>query len=69
MHFDLIQSLSLCGTLSIPNDDRAGTNARRAWIIDGATDLSPPGLLGAQGGAAWLAATADTAFATADADS
>ncbi|MFD1035026.1 hypothetical protein ACFQ15_10225 [Sphingomonas hankookensis] len=68
IHFDLLQSLSLCGTLSIPNDDRAGTNARRAWIIDGATDLSPPGLLGAQGGAAWLAATADTAFATADAD-
>jgi len=67
MHFDLIQSLSLCGDLSIPNDDRAGSTARRAWVIDGATDLGPPGLLGEQGGAAWLAATADAAFATADA--
>lgn len=67
MHFDLIQSVSLCGDLSIPNDDRAGSTARRAWVIDGATDLGPPGLVGEQGGAAWLAATADAAFATTDA--
>ncbi|MEH3038742.1 MAG: hypothetical protein PGN21_01530 [Sphingomonas paucimobilis] len=67
MHFDLIQSLSLCGDPQVPNDDRAGSTARRAWVIDGATDLGPPGLLGEQGGAAWLAATADAAFATADA--
>ncbi|MEG8040688.1 protein phosphatase 2C domain-containing protein [Sphingomonas sp. LR60] len=65
MHFDLIQSLSLCGDVATPNDDRAGSTVDRAWVIDGATDLSPPGLLGAQGGAAWLAATADAAFATA----
>ncbi|MEH3103269.1 MAG: protein phosphatase 2C domain-containing protein [Sphingomonas phyllosphaerae] len=65
MHFDLIQSLSLCGDVATPNDDRAGCGVDRAWVIDGATDLSPPGLLGAQGGAAWLAATADAAFATA----
>lgn len=63
MHFDLIQSLGLCGDPVVPNDDRAGVRARHAWLIDGATDLSPPGLLGAQGGAAWLAATADAAFA------
>lgn len=68
MHLDLIQSLSLCGDLATPNDDRAGSGARHAWVIDGATDLSPPGLLGAQGGAAWLAATADAAFAAAAAD-
>ncbi len=67
MHLDLLESLSLCGDRSVPNDDRAGTTAHRAWVIDGATDLSPPGLLGAQGGAAWLAAAADTAFATAGA--
>lgn len=66
MHFDLIQSLSLCGDPSVPNDDRAGSTAQRAWVIDGATDLGPPGLLGEEGGAAWLAATADAAFATAD---
>lgn len=64
MHFDLLQSLSLCGDLSVPNDDRAGSTAQRAWVIDGATDLGPPGLLGEQGGAAWLAANADAAFAT-----
>ncbi len=63
MHFDLVQSLSLCGDAAVPNDDRTGARARHAWVIDGATDLSPPGLLGAQGGAAWLAATADAAFA------
>ncbi|VXC45146.1 hypothetical protein [Sphingomonas sp. 8AM] len=68
MHLDLIQSLSLCGDLSTPNDDRAGSGARHAWVIDGATDLSAPGLLGAQGGAAWLAATAAAAFAMAAAD-
>jgi serine/threonine protein phosphatase PrpC len=68
MHLDLIQSLSLCGDLATPNDDRAGSSARHAWVIDGATDLSPPGLLGAQGGAAWLAATADAAFAAAAGD-
>ncbi|MDJ0276128.1 hypothetical protein QLH51_04825 [Sphingomonas sp. 2R-10] len=65
MHFDLIQSLGLCGDPLIPNDDRAGSTAGRAWVIDGATDLCRPGLLGEQGGAAWLAMTADAAFATA----
>ncbi|KTT73478.1 hypothetical protein [Sphingomonas endophytica] len=68
MHLDLIQSLSLCGDTATPNDDRAGAGARHAWVVDGATDLSPPGLLGAQGGAAWLSAAADAAFAGARAD-
>lgn len=67
MHLDLIQSLSLCGDPATPNDDRAGATATRAWVIDGATDLGPPGLLGDQGGAAWLAATADAAFGAAGA--
>ncbi|MEH3048528.1 SpoIIE family protein phosphatase [Sphingomonas adhaesiva] len=62
MHLDLIQTLSLCGDPATPNDDRAGATATRAWVIDGATDLGPPGLLGDQGGAAWLAAAADAAF-------
>lgn len=67
MHLDLLQSISLCGDLAIPNDDRAGAGSRRAWVIDGATDLGPPGLLGERGGAAWLAAAADAAFGAADA--
>lgn len=65
LHFDLVQSISLAGSASVGNDDRAGATAQRAWMIDGATDLGPPGLLGAQGGAAWIASTADRAFAAA----
>jgi hypothetical protein len=65
MHLNLIQSISLNGKTSVPNDDRAGCGEAHAWVIDGATDLGPPGLVGARGGAAWLAATADQAFAEA----
>jgi len=65
MHFDLIQSVSLAGVFSVPNDDRAGVTNALAWVIDGATDLGPPGLLGMQGGAAWLASEAHTAFTAA----
>lgn len=65
MHFDLIQSLSLGGDSAVPNDDRAGHANRLAWVIDGATDLGPPGLVGARGGAAWLAMEADLALAAA----
>ncbi|MFG0631503.1 hypothetical protein [Pseudomonas sp. xss_2] len=62
MHFDLIQSLSLAGKPEVPNDDRIGCADQHAWVIDGATDLGPPGLLGERGGAAWLAAAAQRAF-------
>jgi hypothetical protein len=68
MHFDVVQSLSLNGSTGLANDDRAGSKATCAWVIDGATDLGPPGLLGEQGGAAWLAATADAGFSIATAD-
>lgn len=64
-HFDLIQSISLAGNAAAANDDRAGAGSRLAWVIDGATDLGPPGLMGAQGGAAWIATSADHAFAAA----
>jgi len=68
MHFDLIQSISLAGSAATPNDDRSGATANLAWMIDGATDLGPPGLMGSQPGAAWLAATASRAFASAGAE-
>lgn len=68
MHFDLIQTLSLPGDPAIPNDDRLGARGGLAWVIDGATDLGPPGLLGAQAGAAWLADTANALLAGAPAD-
>lgn len=65
MHFDLIQSISLAGDSTKANDDRCGAADRHAWIVDGATDLGEPGLLGGRGGAAWLAGEADRAFAAA----
>jgi len=65
MHFDLIQSLSLAGAAATPNDDRAGAGHALAWVIDGATDLGPPGLVGGRGGAAWLASEAQMAFTIA----
>lgn len=66
MHFDTLQSLSLNGTPGKPNDDRCGAVAHLAWVVDGATDMGAPGLLGAQGGAAWLASTASAYFAASD---
>ncbi|HWK36133.1 protein phosphatase 2C domain-containing protein [Sphingomonas sp.] len=68
MHFDLIQSLSLAGKASVPNDDRAGSHGALAWVIDGATDLGPPGLVGPRGGAAWIAEQANRAFSAAAPD-
>ena len=69
MHLDLIQSLSIAGDITKANDDRVGAGHARAWIIDGATDLGDPGLLGSRGGAAWIAAEADRAFAAAPGES
>jgi len=65
MHFETLQSISLNGAAHKPNDDRLGATARLAWVVDGATDMGLPGLLGEQGGAAWLASTASAAFAGA----
>lgn len=69
MHFDLLQSISLTGDISVPNDDRTGNARHHGWVIDGATDLGPPGLVGTQGGAAWLASVAQAAFTAATATS
>lgn len=65
MQFETLQMISLNGSPGQPNDDRCRSSARLAWVVDGATDMGPPGLLGAQGGAAWLAATASAGFAMA----
>ncbi len=69
MHLDVVQSLSIAGDTAKANDDRTGAGHARAWVIDGATDLGDPGLLGKRGGAAWIAAEADRAFAAAPAGS
>ncbi|MGR3468486.1 MAG: hypothetical protein ACU0CI_11475 [Shimia sp.] len=65
MHFEVIESVTLAGRHDRPNEDRAGATAWMAWVIDGATDLVPPGLMGAQGGAVWLAETFDGALRAA----
>lgn len=65
MYFEMLQSISLNGKIGVPNDDRMGSSAARAWVVDGATDLGEPGLLGNQGGAAWLSTAASQGFAQA----
>lgn len=65
MRLDLIQSISLAGDAATPNDDRAGMVHAHGWVIDGATDLSPPGLVGTRGGAAWLSLETDAALSAA----
>lgn len=65
MRFDLLQSISLAGDPHAANDDRAGAGDALAWVIDGATDLGEPGLVGTRGGAAWIAQEANAAFAAA----
>lgn len=62
MHFETLQAISLNGTPDRENDDRFGARSDLAWVIDGATDMGEPGLLGTQGGAAWLASAASAAF-------
>lgn len=62
MYLALIQAISLAGDDARANEDRVGTVGRSAWVIDGATDLGGPGLMGEQSGSAWLAAAANTAF-------
>lgn len=65
MRFDVLQSISLAGTSATPNDDRLGAGDGVAWVIDGATDLGEPGLVGTRGGAAWIAQEANSAFTAA----
>lgn len=67
MYFETLQSISLNGKVAAPNDDRVGATAARAWVVDGATDLGEPGLLGRQGGAAWLSTASSHGFSLATA--
>lgn len=43
------------------NEDAVSSNHGAAWVIDGATDLGPPELLGSSG-AAWLSNELNTSF-------
>jgi hypothetical protein len=59
--FDLIDSVSEAG--KSVNEDRATASARAAWILDGATGLSPRRLFPGPSDPAWFAATADALLA------
>lgn len=62
MYFELLQSISLNGSLVRPNEDRVGISLINAWVIDGATDLAEVGLFHKKGGAQWIASTSDIAL-------
>lgn len=55
---DLVSASAFPGQL---NEDAASSNHGAAWVIDGATDLGPPELLGSSG-AAWLSHEVSTHF-------
>jgi hypothetical protein len=59
--FDLIDSVSEAG--KAVNEDRAAASTRAAWILDGATGLSPQRLFPGPSDPAWFAATADALLA------
>jgi hypothetical protein len=62
MYLGLVQTVSLAGNDARANEDRVGMVGSSAWVIDGATDLAEPGLMGEGSGSAWLAAAANAAF-------
>jgi hypothetical protein len=59
--FDLIDSVSEAGT-SV-NEDRTAAATGAAWILDGATGVSPQRLFPGPSDPAWFAATADVLLA------
>jgi hypothetical protein len=64
--FTLIEAISLAGDRAKQNDDVAGVSGRRAWVIDGATDLHAEPLSGRASDASWIAQAAGAYFASAD---
>ncbi len=58
MQPDIIDSLSLAGSRSKPNDDSFGAAGNRVWVLDGATGLGSR-LLPGGSDAAWLSRTAN----------
>jgi hypothetical protein len=50
-----VESISLAGDRKKQNDDACGFTGPRAWVIDGATDLSDTPLTAGASDAAWIA--------------
>lgn len=65
----IVESLSLPGHASKPNEDRCGSTAKSAFVIDGATGLGDSFLASDQGSdTAWLAGHAQRELASDEAD-
>ena len=59
--FELVDSVSQAGRTV--NEDRGAASARAAWMLDGATGLSPQRLFPGPSDPAWFAAAADALLA------
>ncbi|HUL06550.1 MAG TPA: protein phosphatase 2C domain-containing protein [Candidatus Acidoferrum sp.] len=64
--FEVIDSVSEAG--GSVNEDRAAASGRAAWILDGATGVSPQRLFPGPSDPAWFAATADCLLGRLSAD-
>lgn len=55
MKLDVLDTLSIAGSLEKPNEDAFGHGPDCAWVLDGATGLADTPLLPGRSDAAWLA--------------
>jgi hypothetical protein len=63
----LIETISLAGDRNKQNDDACGFSGRRAWVLDGATDIHDAPLTGWKSDASWIAHFANVRLHAADA--
>jgi hypothetical protein len=57
-----VEAISLAGDRAKQNDDTLGFQHNSAWVIDGATDLSPTPLTKTASDASWIAQAANTSL-------
>lgn len=63
-----VEAISLAGDRAKQNDDACGFADRRAWVLDGATDLHDAPLSGAASDASWIARAANAHLHSASGD-
>lgn len=63
----VLDALSVAGSRTKHNDDAFGITQRRAFVLDGATDLHEPPVMDAASDAGWIARFAANVFAQGDA--
>jgi hypothetical protein len=62
----VLDALSVAGSRAKHNDDAFGITQRRAFVLDGATDLHEPPMMMAASDAGWIARFAANVFAQGD---